>query len=233
MDCMWSLRKFILWFDALLLIIFLLCLSPRMTGLPLHETLGIVLFIPIVVHLLLSWSWIRNAFAAFMSASVRGKVNLIINTLLFILMMIEIISGLVISEVAVPFFDIHTINDRTWRALHNLTLNYTVLLVGLHIAMNWRWITNAIQKNIPQPFRLAPTALKGLARVTIVIVVTLTEGVVIYLLLGPPSPERLYAQDEIARFVPTVGHGIGQFAGETFLVAMVAYVGNRWLKVRL
>lgn len=230
---MWSLRKLVLWLDTLLLLLFLLCLSPRMTGLSLHEILGIAIFVPILIHLLLSWSWIRHALTAFATSTMRGKVNLVINSLLFILMMIEIISGLAISEVAVPFFDIHTINDRTWRALHNLTLNYTVLLVGLHIAMNWKWILNAIQKNIPQTFRPAPNVFKGLSRVSIVIMVTLSEAVVIYLLLGPPTPERLYAQDEIARFAPTVGHGIGQFAGETFLVALVAYVGNRWLKVRL
>lgn len=51
--------------------------------------------------------------------------------------------------------------------------------------------------------------------------------------VGPPSLARVYRQDEIARFHPTVGHGVGQFLGETFLLVLVACVARRWLKVRL
>lgn len=51
--------------------------------------------------------------------------------------------------------------------------------------------------------------------------------------VGPPSLARVYRQDEIARFRPTAGHGVGQFVGEAFLLACVAFVARRWLRVRL
>jgi hypothetical protein len=54
-----------------------------------------------------------------------------------------------------------------------------------------------------------------------------------YLWLGRPSRAREYRQDEIARFSPTVVHGVVQLLGETLLLSGVVYVSRRWLRVRL
>jgi hypothetical protein len=55
-----------------------------------------------------------------------------------------------------------------------------------------------------------------------------------FLVLGAPSLAREYhVRNEFARFVPTVGHGLIQFGGETFLLVLVAYAGRRWLRIRL
>lgn len=66
--------------------------------------------------------------------------------------------------------------------------------------------------------------------------VCLTAGVIallLYVWLGAPSPARLYRQDEIARFSPTGGHGIGQLAGESLFLAVVAFAGRRWFRIHL
>jgi len=136
-----SRRAFEFWLDALLLVLFVLALSPRMTGLALHEWIGIVFGLPVVVHLLLSWTWITGAIRrVFASAGSRARVNLLLNATLFVLIAVEIVSGVAISQVAGPSLGFATINDRSWRALHNQTLNLTHLVVGLHVAMNWQWI---------------------------------------------------------------------------------------------
>ena len=52
-------------------------------------------------------------------------------------------------------------------------------------------------------------------------VITLAAGIIaliLYYLLGRPSVSRLDTQDKIARFSPTVVHGIIQFVGELFLL---------------
>jgi hypothetical protein len=48
---------------------------------------------------------------------------------------------------------------------------------------------------------------------------------------GPPSRIREYHQNEIARFAPSVGHGVGQLLGETVLLMLVAYIGRKWLRL--
>ncbi len=114
-----SLRTFTICLDSLLLLLFISLLSPRMTGLPIHEILGLALFVPIVLHLLLAWPWIRQTSKRiFLNASKRARFNYFLNAGLFVLMVIEIVSGMVISQVALPFLGIKTIEDRAWRSIH-------------------------------------------------------------------------------------------------------------------
>jgi hypothetical protein len=54
-----------------------------------------------------------------------------------------------------------------------------------------------------------------------------------YFANGAPSLRRRVLQSEIARFSPTLGHGLFQLLGETMLVVLHAWICRRWLKVRL
>ncbi len=212
-----------------------------MTGLPLHELIGIVFAVPVLVHLVIARAWITHATRRLLRrADRRARVNYVLNAALFVLIVVEIVSGLVISQVALPLVGVRTINDRSWRALHNLALNWTLLVVSLHVAMNWGWIVSAIRRDSRQPETAgtarplpAPTAGRTLRWIGLVVVAAGVIAAGALALLGWPSLTRVYVQDEIARFAPAAGHGLGQFSGEAFLVAVVSYVGRRWLGIRL
>jgi hypothetical membrane protein len=134
-----SRNAFAIYVDVLLLAMLLLLFSPRMTGLSIHEWLGISLGGVLIIHLLLSWTWISLTTRRVVSApNRRTRVNYVLNCLLFILIIVEVTSGFEISQVSLPSLGIHTIDDRSWRALHNQTLNWTMLVLGFHLAMNWR-----------------------------------------------------------------------------------------------
>ena len=109
-------------------------LSPRLTGLPVHEWLGLALGVPVLVHLLFSWSCMS-----------RSTVYLL-NWLLFATLVLEIVSGIMISVVAIPALGMATVEDRAWRSLHNRYLNIFTLLVGLHVAMNWRPLRSGLTR---------------------------------------------------------------------------------------
>ena len=133
--------------DLALLVALLLLFSPRLTGLSLHEWLGLVLGVPLLVHLVLSWSWIRAGTARFVGgSSLRARANYVLNWILFILVVLEVTSGVAISQVALPSVGVATVNDRAWRALHNQTLNVTLLLAGLHVAMNWQPLASGVRR---------------------------------------------------------------------------------------
>jgi uncharacterized protein DUF4405 len=135
--------------DVLLLATLLLLWSPRLTGLPLHEWLGLSLGATLIVHLLLSWSWISSGTRRFVvGRNRRAQINYILNWVLFVLIVIEVTSGIAISHVALPFFGIPTVNDRSWRALHNLTLNWALLVLGFHVAMNWRPLVVGVSRHV-------------------------------------------------------------------------------------
>ena len=232
-----SRRKFIIGLDTALLVIFILLLSPRLTGLALHEILGLIFFIPIIVHLLIAWPWIQNSTRKFFkTATRRTRFNFFLNTILFILVITELISGFFISQVVLPDLGLNTINDRSWRTLHNGTLNFTVLFLGLHVAVNWSWIVSAFKRRFSKPQsnkRFSPGIITAAFRICIVIIAAGIVASVLYGILGQPSGERLYVQNEIARFKPTLGHGIVQILGETLLIALYVLVARKWLRIKL
>jgi len=148
----------------------------------------------------------------------------------------ELASGFFISEVVLPGLGIKTINDRAWRSVHNLTLNYTVLFAGLHIAINWDWISSVFKKKNRAnsiDWSFSPKIMTMLLRISFLILAAGIVTLVLFSLIGKPSPARLYSQNEIARFHPSFGHGIVQFLGEALLILVVAFISRKWFRVRL
>ena len=231
-------RRFVIFLDSTLLVIFILLLSPRMTGLALHEILGFIFFVPIIIHLLIAWPWIQNATKRFFrNSSRRTRFNFFLNTVLFIILITELASGFIISQVVLPKIGISTINDQSWRAVHNLPLNFFVLFIGFHIAMNWGWIVAAFKKrpaNSKQRQKIFyPKFMVSLMRIGILILTASLVSLLLYSIIGGPSLARLHNQNEIARFNPTFGHGIVQFLAEALFVAIVAFIARKWLRIRL
>ena len=76
--------------------------------------------------------------------------------------------------------------------------------------------------------------MRMVARIVAIVLSGAAIAGAVLLYLGPPAAEREYhVKSEIARFAPTVGHGLLQLGGETLLLILVAYVGRRWLRIRL
>jgi hypothetical protein len=234
-------REIELWLDTVLLALFLLLLAPRLTGLPVHEWLGIVVAIPILLHLLLSWTWIATGTKRLLAnAPLGSRINYAINAILFVLVTVEIVSGVAISQAALPSMGIATINDRSWRAVHNLTLSWLKFAIGLHVAINWDWIIAALRRFVGPPRSSASVRhlvsrrlVRALRRIALVLIGAAVVGAALFLSLGPPAATRTYRQNEVARFAGSPARGVVQFAGEAMLLAVVAYASRRWLRVRL
>ncbi|HEV8408901.1 MAG TPA: DUF4405 domain-containing protein [Gemmatimonadaceae bacterium] len=144
-------KTFVLSVDTLLLVLCLLLMSPRLTGLSLHEWFGVALILPVLVHLLLSWRWIVTALKrAFVPARRRDFVNLLLNAMLLVSTTVVVVSGLVISRVALPRMGVETIDDRVWRTTHNNWTDVMWVFICAHIAMNWRWIAKVADRFIPE-----------------------------------------------------------------------------------
>ena len=136
------------WLDALLLALFLLIQSPRITGVAAHEWIGLAIAAPLLVHVLLSWHWIVSKPARLMARGTwRQRINYLINVALFVAMVIAIVSGAVVSRVALPAVGIHTIYDADWFETHDFWSNVLFVCIGLHLAMNWGWVLAVMRRN--------------------------------------------------------------------------------------
>jgi hypothetical protein len=225
--------------DASLLALSLLLLAPRSTGLPLHEWLGIGVAVPIIVHILLSWRWIRTSTRRVIGRPTpRLRLNYSINALLFVLFVLVIGSGIVISQVAVPILGFRTIDDRAWRALHNQSTNFLLVAAASHIAMNWSWVRRTAQRAMWHgPLSLRPIqAVAFLRSVARAIIVLVAAGFIIAVALayvGRPKADRRYTRNEIARFAGSPAGGVVQLAGEGFLLLAVGYTARKVFRLRL
>lgn len=230
-----------LYIDLLLMLLIILLLSPRITGLGVHEILGLVLFVPVIVHLLFSWTWISQAARRlFSGANTYTRFNYFLTSVLFILVVVEIVSGIVISQVALPVMGIHTIYDSAWRTVHNMMLNWIKICVGIHTAANWKVILAAFKNLVPENVfvknkrsRLIAYLGLNLWRISLIILAALLISASIYYITGPAAAARLYNENAIARFRATPGPGVIQFTAQTLLIAFVIYASLKWLKVRL
>ena len=131
---------------------FLIAEAPHFSGVAIHEWLSIAFGAAIIAHLLLHWQWIVEVTRRFFShIPFQSRLNYILNTLLFIDMTLVIYSGLMISRVALPALGLSVAEGGAWRGIHDITANIALVLVGLHVALHWSWIVNAVKRYVIQP----------------------------------------------------------------------------------
>jgi len=144
--------KFKLWWDIILFIAFLVTMEPHTSGLAIHEWLSLSMLAAITLHLLLSWDWITEISRRFLGKlGGQNRINYILNWLLFIDGTLLMISGIMISEVALPVMGIQLPLGFAWRSLHDMSANIGLLLLGLHTALHWSWIANTFNKYLIRP----------------------------------------------------------------------------------
>lgn len=141
-----------LWVDILIFGVFLIAMEPRSSGLAIHEWLTLSVLTAMTVHLLLNWDWIVQITSRFLGKlGGLNRVNYILNWLLFIDGTLIMISGIMISEIALPLMGIQLPQGFAWRRLHDMSANIFLLMLGIHTALHWNWIANTVNRYLIQP----------------------------------------------------------------------------------
>jgi cytochrome b len=131
---------------------FLLATDPHATGQTIHEWLGVAFGAAIIVHLLLHWKWIVNVVRRFFSKLPgQVRINAVLNSLLFVAMTLIIFSGIMISKVVLSTFGLEGQHDGIWRVVHSTATNVALIIVGLHVALHWKWIVGTLKRYVWQP----------------------------------------------------------------------------------
>jgi hypothetical protein len=134
------------WLDAVLLLGYTLAYSYGFTGIGIHEWLGIGLGLVLLIHLTLHWDWVIRTTRKLLRPRGHDKVIWLVNLALLFAMALCVASGILISEVALPYLGIHTLAGPFWTRLHILTAEVTLGLVPVHVALRWRWIVRVGRK---------------------------------------------------------------------------------------
>lgn len=132
--------------DTSLLVVFVVAMNTDLTGIPLHEWLSVVVAAAIVWHLLTEWNWTVGVIARFIGKiQALSRVNLVIDILLFVGFVLVMLSGFLVSESIVPLLGLSVPFGPTWRVVRALSADATLLMLGVHIGLHWRWIAKALK----------------------------------------------------------------------------------------
>jgi hypothetical protein len=133
---------------------FLVVSNPHLTGMTVHEWLGVSLIGALITHLLFNWEWIVNVGRTFFKKLWhQSRLNFVVDTAFFIVMTGVLFSGLMISESVLPTLGIQLNASRNWRSIHFMLSDASVILLGLHFALHWKWVANNVGRYIVNPVR--------------------------------------------------------------------------------
>ena len=125
------------------------------TGLQVHELLGLAVFGVMLVHLIAHWRWVVSVTKkVFESVSSKAAFYYVIDAILLFSFTGIIITGLIISSLLSLSMQSQTYDF--WRFLH-VTVSYlTLVVVGLKLAIHWKWIVNTTKRKIFRTQKAAP-----------------------------------------------------------------------------
>ncbi len=141
-----------LWIDAAIFAAVLVAFQPHLTGLAIHEWLSLAFGGAALTHLALHWRWVLNvAKRFFQKLPLQTRLFAVLNVALLVALVGVILSGMMLSEVALPALGITLAAGGAWHAIHSISANAIIALSVLHVVVHWKWILNAVKRYVVAP----------------------------------------------------------------------------------
>lgn len=141
-----------LWIDLAIFTALLVAFQPHLTGLAIHEWLSLAFGGGALTHLVLHWRWVLNvARRFFQKLPAQTRLFAVLNVALLVALAGVIVSGVMLSEVALPALGITLAAGGAWHVIHSISANAIIALSVLHVVVHWKWILNAIKRYVVAP----------------------------------------------------------------------------------
>lgn len=141
-------------FDIAIFTAFLAAANPSLTGNTIHEWLSLSFAAAIITHLLFHWKWLVKVTTEFFrNIFHQSRLNYVVNMLFFIAMTAVMLSGLMISNDILSFLGIQLDVSRGWKTIHSLSADASIIMLGIHTALHWKWVITYTGRYIVIPVR--------------------------------------------------------------------------------
>lgn len=161
--------KFVI--DVIMAVTFVLLFNKRVFGgMTFHEVAGTAIGVAFLTHMALNWRWIKNVTRKLFDKKLPGKTRFSygLNLLLLICMATIMVSGIFVSRVLFPNVNI---GNEGWFKMLHISLSFlTLIIVGIHVGMHWKWVITVWNKmlSIKEPKSWMNWAAKGVMAVVLV-----------------------------------------------------------------
>jgi hypothetical protein len=134
--------------DAVLMVGFLAAFFLDLTGLPLHQWLGIALGLMAVIHLAVHHQWVETVTQKFFGCCpMRARLCYLLDAAIWVGFNMIILTGIVIST----WLNLPLSNYEVWKNIHVFSSIATLLAVVLKLALHWRWIVKTLGSFFSRP----------------------------------------------------------------------------------
>lgn len=138
--------------DITILAAFLVVSDPALTGETIHEWFALAFGAAIVTHLLFHWNWLVTVTKQYFKKLFhQSRLNYVVNALFFIAVTSTILSGLMISKSVLAALGIQLGASQGWRAVHNLSADAALIMLGIHFALHGKWVLTHLKRYIANP----------------------------------------------------------------------------------
>ena len=133
--------------DAALFLAFLLSFWLELTGVEVHQWLGVAIGVVAGYHLVTHWTWVKSVTDRFFKQTSRqARLYYVIDATVLIGLATISVTGLVIST----WLDLALANFSAWKTIHVIASLSTLTAVVVKLGLHWRWIV-ATARRAPQP----------------------------------------------------------------------------------
>ncbi len=137
--------------DIALALVFAALMEEHFTGLRIHELVGVVVAFAFLIHIALHLDWIVSITRTFFVRLFHEtRLNYVLNLALFIDMVVVIVSGILISRTLGLSLGLAADAQFPLQLLHTGASQLSLIIVGFHVALHWKWILTSVQKYLPR-----------------------------------------------------------------------------------
>jgi hypothetical protein len=134
--------------DVLLFTGFLVSFTLDLTGLALHQWIGIFCVLLSAYHLIIHWDWVTAVTLRFFkNTSGQARTYYLLDTAIMLGFYLIVMTGIVIST----WLNLALTNYAVWVDFHVTTSIVTLLMVVLKVGLHWRWIVRVARQSIFRP----------------------------------------------------------------------------------
>lgn len=131
-----------LFIDVTMTVLMLVAMAYQMTGILIHEVVGVILLVLFVAHNILNRRWYKTILKG--KFDLRRILSIMVNLLFLVSMAAVLISSMPISREVLTWIPIK--NDMIFMQIHVMTSYWGFIIMAVHIGMSWGTIINAMRK---------------------------------------------------------------------------------------
>lgn len=133
--------------DVTALVVYALVANPAVTGIAVHEWVGLGLVLVFLVHVAAHVDWVADAVRSALRDPAWGRTgNMVLDAGIAVAFMVCVVSGVLVSGAVLPAFGYYAQGYYFWDPLHAISAKVLLALLLVHVVVHARWLMRFAKK---------------------------------------------------------------------------------------